>query len=141
MAQDLFEFELSRFDEAFRAARRGHDPRGADLDDGIYPAVITRAEIRRAPGTFTPVLTWHLLVETSDGEGVPVRRTLCITKNSLAWLKEDLAKSGLVLEKLSELPNRLGEMAGRSVMLQKTSRDGQPQLYFRRMESKTAGAG
>ena len=141
MAQDLSAFELRRFDEAFRAARSGHDPQGAGLDDGMYSAVIGRVELRRAHGTRTAVLTWHLEVATGAGERVPVRRTLCVTKNTLAWLKDDLAKCGLALEALSELPERLGEMTGRSVVLQKTTRDGQPQLYFRALQSRAASAG
>jgi hypothetical protein len=53
-----------------------------------------------------------------------------ITDKTLAWVKEDLQKCGIVLGKLSELPNHLDKMVGLEIGILKKTKDGRSNVYF-----------
>jgi hypothetical protein len=76
------------------------------------------------------MVTWKLRIQGPDGTRV-VTQTRVITENTIAWLKEDLEKCQLTLSSPSQLPTRIGELANRPVRVEKRTKDGQVNFYFR----------
>jgi hypothetical protein len=60
-----------------------------------------------------------------------VTKNRVITENTLGYLREDLEKCGLQVSRLSELPARLGELVDRPIGLEKRTKDGRANFYFR----------
>jgi hypothetical protein len=64
-----------------------------------------------------------------------------ITEYTLGYLREDLEKCGLQVSRLSELPARLGELVDRPVSLEKRTKDGRTNFYFRWERNRTSQNG
>ena len=64
-----------------------------------------------------------------------------ITENTLGYLREDLEKCRLQVSRLSELPSRLGELVDRPVGLEKRTKDGKANFYFRWVHNRTSHNG
>jgi hypothetical protein len=123
--------QLSRYDQAFAAAEVSRGPFRADsVPDGEYDAVVERCELTEAQSSGAPMLVWHLRIRTGDFAGRTVKKHRVINERTVAWIKEDLAKCGLDLEKLSEVAERLEELEAAVVRIVKKTKDGNANLYF-----------
>jgi len=60
-----------------------------------------------------------------------ITKTRAITQNTLPYLREDLEKCHLSVARVSELPDRLKEMAGKPIGIEKRTKDGWVNIYFR----------
>jgi len=54
------------------------------------------------------------------------------SKENLKWLKTDLHTCGLVIEKLSELPARLGDLLDVTLEITKRTKGESENIYFNR---------
>jgi hypothetical protein len=124
------DIDLSRFDDLYEAAASKGQRRGDPVPDGEYEAIIDSVELTRFPNTMTPKLLWRLRITDSDFVGHTVEMTRGITERSLAWIKEDLAKCGLVLPRLSDLPQRLDDLSGRSVRFVRRTKEDRAEIYL-----------
>jgi hypothetical protein len=70
-----------------------------------------------------------------------VTKSRVITENTLGYLREDLEKCRLQVSRLSELPARLGELVDRPVGLEKRTKDGRTNFYFRWAANRTSHNG
>jgi len=66
-----------------------------------------------------------------------VTKNRVITENTLQYLREDLDKCRLAVSRLSELPARLGELVGRPIGIEKRTKDGRANIYFRWQANRT----
>jgi hypothetical protein len=60
-----------------------------------------------------------------------VTKNRVITENTIVYLKEELEKCQLKVSSLSQLPAHLGKLAGRPIGVEKRTKDGQVNFYFR----------
>ena len=131
-AADTAAIDLSQFDEEYaRAVPAAPDDYRSDLPDGTYNAVIEEARLSETASSGRPIVIWTLRIEGPQAINRIVHRNRVITEKTLLWLKEDLEKCGLVLQKFSELPERIGEIKGRPVSFEKRTKDGRENIYFR----------
>jgi hypothetical protein len=121
---------LARFDDEWTKTSVSSNDVYSDIPDGPYDAVIEEARLSETVSTGRQMVTWKLRIQSPDGTRV-VTQTRVITENTIAWLKEDLEKCQLTLSSPSQLPARLGELAGRSVSVEKRTKDGRANFYFR----------
>jgi len=123
--------DLSRFDEAFeRAKLRDGDCAREDVPDGYYDTVVEEVRLSRTPRTGNPMLSWKLRIVSEDFEGRMLNKNRVITEKSLAFVKDDLERCGLHLEKLSELPHHIEEMFGLKINVLKKTKDQWTDVYF-----------
>ena len=128
---DPLGIDLSRFDQEFAKAGAAEEDYYSDIPDGAYEGVIEDAHVTETVSTGRPVVLWTLRITGPQALNRVLHRNLVITEKTLAWLKDDLSKCGLALEKISDLPRRIGELNGRAVSFDKKTKDGRMNLYFR----------
>jgi hypothetical protein len=121
---------LKELEAEYSKLSSGFDDYYRDIPDGVYDAVIEEARLQESSGG-RPVLVWKLrLLEMPDvHKFLPKSRV--ITSKTLAWLKEDLEKCSVKLTRLSELPARVHEMEGRQVKVEKRTKEGRMNVFFR----------
>jgi hypothetical protein len=130
-AGDPLLIDLSRFDREYAKAGAAEDDYYDDIPDGTYEGVIEDAHLTETVSTGRPVVLWTLRITGPQALNRVVHRNRVITEKTLTWLKEDLSKCGLALEKISDLPHRIGELNGRPVSFDKKTKDGRMNIYFR----------
>ena len=128
--------DLCQFDEAWPKPPVGGDDRYADIPDGKYEAVIEEARLTTTASTGRPMVVWTLRIQGPVAANRTLPKTCVITENSVAWLKEDLSKCGLNLERLSDLPQHIHEIEGQVLPVEKRTRDGRMNVYFRRRDRR-----
>ena len=121
---------LARFDDEWTKTSVSSNDIYSDIPDGPYDAVIEEASLSETASTGRQMVTWKLRIQGPDGSRL-VTQTRVITENTIAWLKEDLEKCRLSVSSLSQLPARLGELAGRPISVEKRTKDGRTNFYFR----------
>jgi len=121
--------DLSQFDEAFAAAPEQDE----DVPDGKYDVSVERVEIARARTSGQPMLKWTLKVLDPDYAGRMLwRNNVLATDENAAWLKKDLKKCGLALEKLSDLQANLEKLLDVKLVVTKKTKDEFSNVYINR---------
>jgi hypothetical protein len=136
------ESDLARFDQAFREAEVS-EHQGPDLvPDGDYAARIEGVELKKRESSGALVLVWTLRVEGGEHAGRNLRKFRPITDRTIPYIKEDLTKCGLRLERLSDLPRHLDTLKGCGVEVTKRTRDGKSNVHIHwTSKSLTADSG
>jgi hypothetical protein len=129
--------DLARFDEDWTKAAAPSDGSHPDVPDGIYDAVIEDAQVTETVSTGRPIVIWKLRIRGPQAADRVVTKNRVITENTLQYLREDLDKCRLAVSRLSELPARLGELVGRPIGIEKRTKDGRANIYFRRQANRT----
>ena len=130
---------LRKFEEQWgKTPARMPEDRYAGLPDGDYEATIEEARLSETASTQRPVVIWTLRIEGPHGAGRVIYKSRVITENTLTYLKEDLEKCGLSLDRLSELEASLPELAGRAVTMRKVTRPTGSDIYFSWSRPKAA---
>ena len=80
------------------------------------------------------MLSWKLRIVSEDFEGRTLNKNRVITEKTLAFLKDDLARCGVHLTRLSELPLHLDEMFGLKINVLKKTKDQWTDIYFVKVE-------
>jgi hypothetical protein len=131
MRADTPTIDLSQYNDAFAKAPTGPGDYYSDIPDGHYDAVIEEARLTETTSTGRPVVIWSLRITGPQAADRMLFKNRVITDRTLSWLKEDLEKCGLQLGKLSDLPARIATLNGKHVSIEKKSRDGRSEVYFR----------
>jgi len=129
--------DLARFDEDWTKAAAPQADLYPDVPDGIYDAVIEDAQLTETVSTGRPMVIWRLRILGPQAVDRVVTKNRVITENTLQYLREELDKCRLAVSRLSELPTRLSELAGRPIGIEKRTKDGRSNIYFRRQASRT----
>jgi hypothetical protein len=114
------EVDLSRFDEDYaRAGAVGADaqPLYDEIPDGFYDAEVEDVQLGQTANTGNPMIVWKLRIRGPDCEGRAVTKVRIITEKTLPYVKQDLERLDLHLDRLSDLPARAGEMVEREVRI------------------------
>ena len=112
--------DLSRFDEPYSQAesrRPSPDSDSDEVPDGIYEARVESAWLSRAMTTGNPMLLWKLRITGPEHSGATLTKVRVITEKTLNFLKEDLERLGVTLNRLSDLQNHLDDMLDREVTI------------------------
>jgi hypothetical protein len=134
---DTLAADLARFDDEWaKSSIAAEDPYG-DIPDGSYDAVIEDAHLTETRSTARPMVTWRLRIRGPVAMDRVVTKNRVITENTLGYLKEELEKCGLKVSRVSELPARLGELVACPIGLEKRTKDGRANFYFRWASART----
>lgn len=130
--------DLARYNDEFRSApveEREFD----EVPDGKYQVNIDRAELARSQSTDAPMLTLTLKVLGPTCTGrilwrnytweheIDKTRAFLFTR-----LKTDLATCGVVINELTELPARLGDLLDVKLEINKRTKEGHSNIYVNR---------
>jgi hypothetical protein len=133
--------DLARFDDEWVKTSVSAEEMYSDIPDGSYDAVIEGARVTATTLSARPVVIWRLRIHGPQAVNRVVTKNRVITENTLGYLREDLEKCGLQVSHLSELPARLGELVDRPVSLEKRTKDGRTNFYFRWERNRTSQNG
>jgi len=129
--------DLAKFDEEWTKTAATADDMYADIPDGTYDAVIEEARLTETASTGRPMVIWKLRIRGPQAANRVLTKNRVITENTLQYLREELEKCGLAVSSLSELPARLGELVDRPIGIDKRTKDGRANFYFRRQSART----
>ena len=133
--------DLARFDDDWAKTSAPAEEMYSDIPDGSYDAIIEGARVTGTSASARPVVIWKLRIQGPQAVNRVVTKNRVITENTLGYLREDLEKCGLQVASLSELPTRLGELVDRPVVLDKRTKDGRTNFYFRWESNRTSRNG
>ena len=122
---------LARLDDEWTKTSVSSDELYADIPDGTYNAVIEEARLTETVSTGRPMVIWKLRIQGPQAANRVVTKSRVVTENTLTYLKEELEKCGLQVSRLSELPDRLRELVNHPIDIQKSTKDGRANFYFR----------
>ena len=124
---DLTQFE-DDFDQA-EVEQREFEP----VPDGKYQVNVDQVELVRAKSSGNPMLSWTLRILAPRFRGRLLwRNNMMATRENLKWLKTDLHTCGLDLDKLSDLPQHLGQLTGLKLEVTKRASGEYENVYLNR---------
>ena len=123
--------DLARFDTQWSNTKAPAEEIYSDIPDGTYEAVIEDARVSATASTGRPIVLWTLRISGPEAVNRVVTKNRVITENTLTYLREDLEKCGLPLHRLSDLPERIHDLVGQPVGIDKRTKDGKANIYFR----------
>jgi len=133
--------DLARFDAEWTKTPVQSEDLYSDIPDGSYDAVIEDARLTETISTGRPMVIWKLRIQGPQAVNRVVTKNRVITENTLGYLREELEKCRLQVSRLSELPARLGELVDRPIGLEKRTKDGKTNFYFRWGANRTSQNG
>jgi hypothetical protein len=114
--------DLMMFDDGFETTEVV-DEGFEKLPEGKYQVLVDRAELARSRAGHH-MLKWSFKILGPTHQGRLLwKNSMIMDGPSLGFLKRDLQRSGLKLQKVSDLPNRLDELV--DIVLQVTVKDRQ----------------
>ena len=118
MSDEYTPIDLTSFDEEYASAPvedRSEPP------DGKYQVNVEKVELTRSKEKGDPMLKWQLRILGPSQQGrMLFRNNMIVTPDNIKWLKNDLALCGLLLDKLSDLPNQLERLLDVKLEVTKT---------------------
>jgi hypothetical protein len=133
--------DLARLDNEWAKTPVPSEDRYGDIPDGSYEAVIEEAYLTETVSTGRPMVVWKLRIQGPQAVNRLVTKNAVITEKTLGFLKEELEKCRLQVSSLSELPARLGELVDHPIGLEKRTKDGRTNFYFRWGSARTGQNG
>jgi hypothetical protein len=131
-ATGLGDLDLAQFDDDFSEAPI-EEREFEDVPDGKYQVKVDKVELTRAQSSGNPMLKWTLKILGPRCAGRLLwRNSVIASKENLKWLKTDLHTCGLDIEKLSELPARLGDLLDVALEVTKRTKGENENIYFNR---------
>jgi hypothetical protein len=127
--------DLSTFDDAFQgaaAARTGlaEEP----VPDGLYETLVEDVQLVRSSRSGNPMLVWRLRITGAEHTDRKLFKRRVITEKSLPFVREDLERCGVALDRFSDLPHRLYEMRSLPMRVVKKTNGEWTDIYFLRTE-------
>lgn len=110
---DLREFDddFSRTESRAPSAEPGYE----EVPDGIYETQVEDVTLGRTANTGNPMIVWKLRIQGPNCQGRTLSKVRVITPKTIPFVKEDLDRLDLQLDRLSDLNGRLHEMLDRPV--------------------------
>lgn len=128
----MSDLDLAQFDDDFAEAPV-EEREFEDIPDGKYQVNVEKVELTRAQSSGNPMLKWTLKILGPRLAGRLLwRNSVMASKENLKWLKNDLHTCGLEVEKLSDLPARLGDLLDVKLEVTKRTKGENENIYFNR---------
>jgi hypothetical protein len=122
--------ELAQFDGDYAAAEV--DKR-EPLPDGKYQVNVEKVELTRSRTAGKPMLKWTLRILGGPHEGRCLwRYNMFASPDNLKWLKTDLDRCGVQIDKLSSLRENLHRLLDVKLEVSKRTRDESENVYLNR---------
>jgi hypothetical protein len=126
------DLDLTQYDDDFAEAPV-EEREFEDVPDGKFQVKVEKVELARAQSSGNPMLKWTLKILGPKCAGRMLwRNSVMASKENLKWLKTDLHTCGVVIEKLSELPARLGDLLDITLEVTKRTKGENENIYFNR---------
>lgn len=128
------DFDLAQFDDDFAEAPV-EEKEFEEPPDGKYQVLVDKVEMTRSKERNLPMLKWQLKILGPRCTGRYLfRNNVIASPENVKWLKNDLATCGMDVAglKLSELPNRLGELLDVTLEVQKKTNGEYTNVYLNR---------
>lgn len=123
--------KLAQFDHLYEAAETGaNDVVQEEVPDGEYPVTVEQVDFTQTRTSGNDMLVWKFRIREGAYSGRVVRKNRVITERTIPWLKEELVKCGLKLDRLSDLPSRIHDLPGKQMRVLKKTRDGNVNVYI-----------
>ena len=104
------------------------------LPDGRYQCQVSAVQLTRSKSNDNPMLAWELTVLGPRYAGRKIwRNNMMMTPENIRWLKQDLWKCGLKLEKITELPDRLDELLNVRLEVTLKTRKGIQNVFLNKL--------
>ncbi len=130
--------DLMQFDEAFATAPAEDE----EVPDGRYEVNVEKVELTKSQTSGNPMLKWTLRVISGDHEGRLLwKNNVLASVDNVKWLKADLKKAGLEIEKASDLPANLDRLLDVRLLVTKKSKDEFTNIYFNKRLAGPESAG
>ncbi len=109
--------DLSTYDDEYRKAQSPRQQESApdEVPDGYYDARVEGVSLSRTANTGNPMIIWRLRILGPEHKGRTMTKVRVITNKTLGFVKEDLRRLGVEVERLSDLQGRLNEMVDREI--------------------------
>lgn len=133
--------DLARFEDEWTRTLTTSDEVYSDIPDGTYDAFIEDARVSETISTGRPVVIWKLRIKGPQAVNRVVTKYRVITENTLTYLKEDLEKCQIQVSRLSDLPVRLAGLVDHPIGVEKRTKDGRANFYFRWESNRTSQLG
>ena len=128
--EDARPADLTAFDREWAKTAVSHE-NYSDIPDGTYDAIIEDARVTRTATTGRSAVVWSLRIQGPAAVNRVIEKSRVITQHTLPFLREDLEKCHLSVSRVSELPERLKDLVGRPIAIDKRTKDGWVNVYFR----------
>jgi hypothetical protein len=126
------DLDLAQFDDDFAEAPV-EEREFEDVPDGKYQVKVEKVELTRAQSSGNPMLKWTLKILGPRCAGRLLwRNSVMASKENLKWLKTDLHTCGVDIAKLSDLPNRLGDLLDVTLEITKRTKGENENIYLNR---------
>ncbi len=121
--------DLADLDEEYSQAEIQEDSFDT-VPDGKYQVQVMKAELTLAKTTQARMLKWHLKILGPTNVGRYLFKNSMLSPKSLTYVKTDLHRCGVDLEKMSELQNRLNELLDLILEVRKKTKDDNENVYI-----------
>lgn len=126
------DIDLAQFDDDYSSAPLEEREFG-EAPDGKYQVNVEKVELAKAQSSGNPMLKWTLKILGPQCAGRLLwRNSVMASKENLKWLKTDLHTCGLDIEKLSELPARLGDLLDVKLEITTRTKGANQNIFFNR---------
>jgi len=126
---EINEEDLAQFDDVFMSAEEGDE--FETVPDGKYQVAVDRVELTRTKNEGKPILKWELRILPDDIQVRKLfRNNVISTDENIRWLKKDLYKCGVKLNKISELPANLDKLLDVQLEVTKRTRGENENVYI-----------
>ncbi|MBI5282682.1 MAG: DUF669 domain-containing protein [Candidatus Solibacter usitatus] len=111
--------DLSAFDDEYGRAeiRSAPEIEAEEIPDGIYDASVEDIHLTRTANTGNPMILYKLRIVGPTCEGRAVTKVRVITQKTLPFVKEDMRRLNVNLERLSDLSTRVDDIVDRRVRI------------------------
>lgn len=128
----ISDIDLAQYDDDFAEAPI-EEREFEDVPDGKYQVKVEKVELAKAQSSGNPMLKWTLKILGPKCAGRLLwRNSVMASKENLKWLKTDLHTCGVIIEKLSELPSRLGDLLDVTLEVTKRTKGESENIYINR---------
>ena len=121
--------DLAQFDEVFMNAES--EDEFETVPDGKYQVNVERVELTRTKSQGYPMLKWELRILPDDVQIRKLfRNNVIATNDNIQWLKKDLYKCSVEINKISELPANLDRLLDVKIEVTKRTRGENENVYI-----------
>jgi len=133
MNHNAFDTDLNEYDQQFADTPAFETE---DVPDGKYRVIVEKVEITRARTSGNPMLKWTLkIADQAHTNRFLWNHHVLNNSTGLSWLKKDLKLCGVILAKLSDLPENLEKLLDIPLEVLVITRGDHQNVYFKRRMS------
>lgn len=126
---DVCAEDLAQFDEIFMNAES--EDEFESVPDGKYQVTVERVALTRTKEQGYPMLRWELRILPEDVQVRKLfRNNVMVTNDNVRWLKKDLYKCGVKIDKMSELPANVERLLDVQLEVTKKTRGENENIYI-----------